>query len=791
MATIIGSTNTSVWTFKLETTEGAYDIANNTSPLTVDIYIGRISSSGSYMTGAKISGEVTCTGCNNLKFSFNKSDRLDIGAGKWYKIASVTFSAVPHDPDGSKIVNVSASFTSNISPKSGSAAGDVTLTTIPRQATLASAPDFTDEENPTIYFNNPAGTAATVKVCISFTGKNDDIKYYTLPDPTVTSYTFPLDEIIEGDTRTGHEILRAGTTSGKTYRFVTFFVTTIIGDVTYYSTLQRTYTVVNCAPELNPIVEDMGDHSYKLTNNRSKLIRYFNYPKITFYATPKKGADIVNKSVTCGTQTKNTDGDYVYLNNVDSDTFIVSVTDNRGITVTKEIKMDMIPYVNLTCNTEINNELGTDTTNSKIHITVKGEFYTGLFRDGTGVNEFPEADIGFYMVEDGSEPGWKYDDWCEIIDIYENTEMGCVLATIKNVEGYTEYAPLPCFIGVNATTLDEVPEYFKNATHYKAYSRNKGFAVKPGTDINNSLIVEFRYKTNDDTDYPETWTDISSQATLYDDTNKYSVSTVIDGVNYTKTYMIQVRARDLINPSGIYARDENVKIRPVFDWSESDFNFNVPIFKEGNPVGYYPIGSVYTSEDNSDPGTLFGGTWQLLRTFHGGELIAYGTAWNDNVCNLNAISSTPYGFSDILPASVYASHIINNIPDVLIASSGTIWVQTKGIVGLVEANVEISGMINTGCTGIWFRSENKNELPSSIMLTGGQGLMAVNGSYSGASSKYFYNVSDNDPGSSFYINPTWSPYGGDINPGVAGTKCTLHVKAYAKGGTTYMWKRVS
>ena len=32
--------------------------------------------------------------------------------------------------------------------------------------------------------------------------------------------------------------------------------------------------------------------------------------------------------------------------------------------------------------------------------------------------------------------------------------------------------------GVNAKTLDEVPEYFKNATHYQLHSKEKGFSVK-------------------------------------------------------------------------------------------------------------------------------------------------------------------------------------------------------------------------------------------------------------------------------------------------------------------------
>jgi hypothetical protein len=48
---------------------------------------------------------------------------------------------------------------------------DITLPTIPRQATITSAPDFTDLDNPTIYFSNPAGNAVdSLKACINFDG---------------------------------------------------------------------------------------------------------------------------------------------------------------------------------------------------------------------------------------------------------------------------------------------------------------------------------------------------------------------------------------------------------------------------------------------------------------------------------------------------------------------------------------------------------------------------------------------------------------------------------------------
>ncbi len=92
------------------------------------------------------------------------------------------------------------------------------------------------------------------------------------------------------------------------------------------------------------------------------------------------------------------------------------------------------------------------------------------------VTDFPEADIYCAIVDAEPENGWQYDEWWEITSIYVSTNG--VIVAVKNAEGYTWYAPLGCFIGVSATTLDEVPEYFKNATHYKAYSMEKGFSVK-------------------------------------------------------------------------------------------------------------------------------------------------------------------------------------------------------------------------------------------------------------------------------------------------------------------------
>lgn len=165
MATINGSTASSLWTFKLEVTETATSVPNNTSSVKVDVYIGRSSNSGSYMYGAKIPCTVKCTGVANKSFTYSNSGKVNIAAGGWLKIGSVTFTGVPHNSDGSKTVTISASFTNNVSPASGSASGSFKLTTIARasQPSCITYPNHTQNvgnfgDTISIHMNRQAST---------------------------------------------------------------------------------------------------------------------------------------------------------------------------------------------------------------------------------------------------------------------------------------------------------------------------------------------------------------------------------------------------------------------------------------------------------------------------------------------------------------------------------------------------------------------------------------------------------------------------------------------------------
>lgn len=132
--------------------------------------------------------------------------------------------------------------------------------------------------------------------------------------------------------------------------------------------------------------------------------------------------------------------------------------------------------------------------------------------------------------------------------------------------------------------------------------------------VNNTLTVEYRYKSSA-ADYPEVWT--SAAPTISDST--YTANATIANLDYKDTYTIQVRAKDRLYPDGVQAKDEIVKIVPVFDWGENDFNFNVPVTINGEltvngGLEYaYPINSIYISYSNVSPASLFGGTWTRIK----------------------------------------------------------------------------------------------------------------------------------------------------------------------------------
>lgn len=251
---------------------------------------------------------------------------------------------VEHDTNGNATIPVSIRtniYTGVLQTNSGT----WTLDSIPRFAVLESAPDFNDEENPTITYSNPAGNNVTsLRACISLDGTNADIAYRDI-SKTSNSYTFSL-------TEAERDVLRAATTGDNT-RSVKFHLYTLIGTNENYTSAVKTFTIKNPDPVINPTITDTNSVTIALTGNNKRLIRYFSDAQIVIGASAVKKATLTSKSVACGSDILTNNGT---IKGVTTNKFVFTATDNRrNSTVKTYTSSDASPiysfvnYIKPTC----------------------------------------------------------------------------------------------------------------------------------------------------------------------------------------------------------------------------------------------------------------------------------------------------------------------------------------------------------------------------------------------------------------------------------------------------------
>lgn len=247
---------------------------------------------------------------------------------------------IPHDSDGTKTFSIS-SFSGWLYKNHNyySSGDSFDLTSIPRQATITAAPDFTDLDDPTITYSNPAGNAVTsVEACISLTGALDDIAYRSI-SKTGSTYTFFL-------TEEERDVLRNATT-GNTLT-VYFYVRTYIGSVRYLSSVAKTLTIAE-SQYTKPSV------SMSVTLNNSSLPSAFgglyiqgkSKVDVSLSATGKYGANIQSYSASIDGKS------YSYIDkpitsdaiqNSGSIKIVGYAKDSRGFTGTTEQTISVVEY---------------------------------------------------------------------------------------------------------------------------------------------------------------------------------------------------------------------------------------------------------------------------------------------------------------------------------------------------------------------------------------------------------------------------------------------------------------
>lgn len=307
---------------------GSQDIAGNKT--TISWSCG-LHPEEQYYTNAIKMGAVVING----QTVYSGGTYSDITDYKDHTFASGTLD-IFHNNDGSKTFTVSA-FSGWLYGNGDytASAESFALPAIPRAATITSAPNFTDVDNPAIAYANPAGSAVSaLDVCISLTGSASDIAYRAV-STNGGSYTFQL-------TNAERAVLRNNTTLT---RKVVFLLRTKIGSTYYYDTVERTFTVTNNAATRPSEAIAVAPVSALPAPFNALYIQGRTQAKITHTASGKFGATI--KQYSASVEGKAYSGKTVTSDTLQTPgvlTITGTATDSRGFSSTASKTVTVLAY---------------------------------------------------------------------------------------------------------------------------------------------------------------------------------------------------------------------------------------------------------------------------------------------------------------------------------------------------------------------------------------------------------------------------------------------------------------
>lgn len=91
--------------------------------------------------------------------------------------------------------------------------------------------------------------------------------------------------------------------------------------------------------------------------------------------------------------------------------------------------------------------------------------------------------------------------------------------------------------------------------------------------VDNELKIELRHTQNDGS--MGEWVTLTDGLIPVFNKNTYKLDLTISGLSYSQSYVFQSRVTDKLNV--VQSSQYTVRVLPVFDWGEDDFNFNVPV----------------------------------------------------------------------------------------------------------------------------------------------------------------------------------------------------------------------
>lgn len=313
---------------------------------------------------------------NSISFS-------GINSGETKSVTGAT--TVYHRDDGTLsgyayAIFTKGSTTSSYAPNSGSVATDWTgLTNIDRYPMITSAPDFSDEDNPTVAFTTNVGfTDYITEIAIKHNWDDDPLANYRQVVVANGSYTFNL-------TNTERNALRNETPNSNTMTVI-FSLRTTVGNDVYFSTITRTLSIVNADPTFTHSEVETNSNVISVlgSSSASQVIQNASEIDVTISPTALKGATITSVKVNSGgySETKTT-SPYVFAVPVTQQSFGVVVRDSRGNSKTSIFTKSMIAYSPISFNSfSFERE---NPTSSNIIVDLDSNYYQQTFGSSTNV----------------------------------------------------------------------------------------------------------------------------------------------------------------------------------------------------------------------------------------------------------------------------------------------------------------------------------------------------------------------------------------------------------------------
>ena len=273
---------------------------------------------------------------------YSSSTRINLKNGT--VVASGTYT-MTHNSAGARSFSASAEAGIYYVAVNCRGNGSWDLPSIPRAATINSADNFNDTGNPKITYSNPAGNSvSSLRACIANTSGSVVYAPYRDISKTGNSYTFNL-------TDAERNALRAASPNSNTLA-VKFYVTTVIGGQTYYSTLDRTMTIVNANPTFNVAYLDTNSATVSITTNNQQIVQNQSTLRINVSsAVALKSATL--KTATCTVLGTNYSANITngaatlnigQINSSSNLDIAVKVTDSRGNSTTKSITVQVLAW---------------------------------------------------------------------------------------------------------------------------------------------------------------------------------------------------------------------------------------------------------------------------------------------------------------------------------------------------------------------------------------------------------------------------------------------------------------